>query len=34
MNDIDQLIVTAATVAMLATTLLATHPEMLILVPP
>jgi hypothetical protein len=33
MNDIDQLIATAATVAVLATTLLAAHPEMFILVP-
>jgi hypothetical protein len=33
MNDIDPLIATAATVAILATTLLAAHPEILILVP-
>ena len=33
MNDIDALIATAATVAIVATTLLAAHPEMLILVP-
>jgi hypothetical protein len=32
-NDLDPIIATAATVAMLATTLLAAHPEMLILVP-
>jgi hypothetical protein len=33
MNDIDALIATAATVAIVVTTLLAAHPEMLILVP-
>ena len=33
MNDIDPLIATAATVAILATTLLAAYPELLILVP-
>ena len=33
MNDIDALIATAAAVAIIATTLLAAHPEMLILVP-
>jgi hypothetical protein len=33
MNDIDAIIASAATVAMLATTLLAAHPELLILVP-
>jgi hypothetical protein len=33
MNDIDPLIASAATVAMLATSLLIAHPAMLILVP-
>ncbi len=33
MNDIDPLIATAATEAALAITLLAAHPEILILVP-
>ena len=33
MNDIDQIIATAASVAIVATTLLVAHPEMLILVP-
>jgi hypothetical protein len=33
MNDIDAHITVAATIAMLATTLLAAHPEMMILVP-